>query len=383
MNSKIHLIDLAGSEAVRKTNASGERMNEAKHINKSLSALGNVIYALTAHVSKNNINGAEAGMNGLGSDVATDDPDGMYDSRRSTHVPYRDSKLTRLLQDSLGGNAKTVLILAIAASRIHMQESINTLKFGERARQLTTKPTANTDIVLDERKLRIALAHAEQKILALTETLMEFTQGNVNAGVKWDEELGLDLALNRNKRPGRDREYHGDIEQDHSPESALVAAPAPEFYVCTMCAEVLKTVEEVIPLSSLTNVVNDLAPKQSSENRDSGRGSKGTSKPTPIAGQVNSAVSSSRQLQNSSSSAALGVVTASAPPLSVTNQSNINNADNSKAIVQRAASSNSKAKGDVPTLSPAPSPRPASSHPVNSAGYEKTRRRGQEIDKEE
>ena len=64
--------------------------------------------------------------------------------KRGSHIPFRDSKLTRLLQDSLGGNAKTVLILAIASSKLHQQESINTLKFGERARQLTTKPTANT-----------------------------------------------------------------------------------------------------------------------------------------------------------------------------------------------------------------------------------------------
>jgi kinesin family protein 5 len=118
LSSKIHLIDLAGSEMVRKTEAQGERLNEAKHINKSLSALGNVIYALT---------------------------EGGKDDSFTPHVPYRDSKLTRLLQDSLGGNAKTALILTVAATREHMSESIATLRFGERARQLRTKPRLNVD----------------------------------------------------------------------------------------------------------------------------------------------------------------------------------------------------------------------------------------------
>jgi kinesin family protein 5 len=75
----LYLVDLAGSEKISKTGAQGETLNEAKHINKSLSALGNVINALT--------------------------------DNRSTHIPYRDSKLTRILQESLGGNSKTCLII--------------------------------------------------------------------------------------------------------------------------------------------------------------------------------------------------------------------------------------------------------------------------------
>ena len=104
VTSKLHLIDLAGSEMVRKTDASGARLNEAKHINKSLSALGNVIMALTS-------------------------------SPPAAFIPFRDSKLTRLLQDSLAGNAKTILLLTISANREHAMESLSTLKFGERARQ--------------------------------------------------------------------------------------------------------------------------------------------------------------------------------------------------------------------------------------------------------
>ena len=90
--------DLAGSEKVEKTEAKGSTLEEAKMINKSLSALGNVINALT---------------------------DG-----KSTHVPYRDSKLTRMLQESLGGNSKTSLIITCSPSIFNKDETVSTLRFG-------------------------------------------------------------------------------------------------------------------------------------------------------------------------------------------------------------------------------------------------------------
>ena len=80
-SSKLVLVDLAGSEALKKTNASGQQLEEAKTINKSLSALGLVINALV--------------------------------DQKNHHIPYRDSKLTRVLQDSLGGNSKTALIVNV------------------------------------------------------------------------------------------------------------------------------------------------------------------------------------------------------------------------------------------------------------------------------
>ena len=101
---KLNLVDLAGSEMVKKTRASGERLEEAKTINKSLSALGNVINSLT---------------------------DG-----KSTHVPYRDSKLTRVLQESLGGNAKTALVICCSPSSYNESETLSTLRFGRRAKQV-------------------------------------------------------------------------------------------------------------------------------------------------------------------------------------------------------------------------------------------------------
>lgn len=104
---KLFLVDLAGSEMVGKTGAQGTRLEEAKTINKSLSALGNVIKALT---------------------------DGKL-----SHVPYRDSKLTRLLSDSLGGGARTALIIACSPSTYNAPETVSTLRFGQRAKQIKNK----------------------------------------------------------------------------------------------------------------------------------------------------------------------------------------------------------------------------------------------------
>ncbi|KAG7387683.1 hypothetical protein PHYPSEUDO_013810 [Phytophthora pseudosyringae] len=108
----MYIVDLAGSELVNKTNASGRVLQEAKAINKSLSALSNVIKALG-------------------------------DGKR--HVPYRDSKLTRLLQDSLGGTAKTCLILAASCSSYNMPETISTLRFGLRAKEIKNPVVQRTD----------------------------------------------------------------------------------------------------------------------------------------------------------------------------------------------------------------------------------------------
>ena len=120
---KLHLVDLAGSESVRKTGAGGLRLKEAQAINKSLSALGNVIAALTAE----------------------GDGDGGGGKRSRRHVPYRDSKLTRLLQDSLGGNAKTCLVVTASPSAYNQEETLSTLRFGERARRLRNRPRVNEE----------------------------------------------------------------------------------------------------------------------------------------------------------------------------------------------------------------------------------------------
>ncbi|KAJ8265253.1 hypothetical protein COCON_G00143520 [Conger conger] len=110
---KLNLVDLAGSERQAKTGAQGERLKEATKINLSLSALGNVISALV---------------------------DG-----RSTHIPYRDSKLTRLLQDSLGGNARTVMVANIGPASYNVEETLTTLRYSNRAKNIKNKPRVNED----------------------------------------------------------------------------------------------------------------------------------------------------------------------------------------------------------------------------------------------
>ncbi|XP_003962317.2 kinesin-like protein KIF3C [Takifugu rubripes] len=110
---KLNMVDLAGSERQSKTGAKGKRLKEATKINLSLSALGNVISALV--------------------------------DRKSTHVPYRDSKLTRLLQDSLGGNAKTVMIATVGPSHRNFEESLATLRYASRAKNIKNKPRINED----------------------------------------------------------------------------------------------------------------------------------------------------------------------------------------------------------------------------------------------
>lgn len=109
---KLNLIDLAGSERQSKTGATAERLKEASKINRALSSLGNVISAL---------------------------------AEKSPHVPYRDSKLTRLLQDSLGGNSKTIMIANIGPSEFNYNETLTTLRYASRAKTIENKPVMNED----------------------------------------------------------------------------------------------------------------------------------------------------------------------------------------------------------------------------------------------
>ncbi|XP_005106603.1 kinesin-like protein KIF17 isoform X2 [Aplysia californica] len=110
---KLNLVDLAGSERQGKTGATGDRLKEATKINLSLSALGNVISALV---------------------------DG-----KSKHIPYRDSKLTRLLQDSLGGNTKTMMVACLSPADNNYDETLSTLRYANRAKNIKNKPKINED----------------------------------------------------------------------------------------------------------------------------------------------------------------------------------------------------------------------------------------------
>eukprot|EP01006_Ploeotia_vitrea_P017632 TRINITY_DN48855_c0_g1_i2.p1 TRINITY_DN48855_c0_g1~~TRINITY_DN48855_c0_g1_i2.p1 ORF type:complete len:810 (-),score=105.58 TRINITY_DN48855_c0_g1_i2:84-2513(-) len=140
---RLNLVDLAGSEKVSKTGAEGDRLKEAQTINLSLTLLGNVIYKLT---------------------------DG-----KSVHIPYRDSKLTRLLQESLGGNAHTTLLCMCSPSGRDEPETMSTLNFAHRAKQIKNKPAPHKEIHVDQ--LRVEYAKAVEEI-ELLKSRVKFLEGN-------------------------------------------------------------------------------------------------------------------------------------------------------------------------------------------------------------
>ena len=145
---KLNLVDLAGSERQSKTGATGDRLKEATKINLSLAALGNVISALV---------------------------DG-----KSSHIPYRDSKLTRLLQNSLGGNAKTVMCANAGPADYNYDETLSTLRYANRAKNIKNKPKINEDP-------KDAMLREYQEEIAMLKKQLELTKGGVMIDAKGNE----------------------------------------------------------------------------------------------------------------------------------------------------------------------------------------------------
>ncbi|OMO62447.1 Lipase, GDSL [Corchorus capsularis] len=161
---KLVLVDLAGSEKVEKTGAEGRILEEAKTINKSLSALGNVINALTR--------GSLA---------------------KANHIPYRDSKLTRILQDSLGGSSRTALLCCCSPSPSNVSESLSSLRFGARAKHIKTSPFVKGD---EEKSSKKSEAPSATRDHASYEKILEKMGERLNAeDVKLLEELFIQAGL--------------------------------------------------------------------------------------------------------------------------------------------------------------------------------------------
>lgn len=161
LSGKLYLVDLAGSEKVSKTGAEGTVLDEAKNINKSLSALGNVISALA---------------------------DG-----NKTHIPYRDSKLTRILQESLGGNARTTIVICCSPASFNESETKSTLDFGRRAKTVKNVICVNEELTAEEWKRRYErekekVGRLKGKVEKLEDELARWRAGET---VKIEEQVSL------------------------------------------------------------------------------------------------------------------------------------------------------------------------------------------------
>ncbi|KAI9731631.1 MAG: Kinesin heavy chain [Claussenomyces sp. TS43310] len=162
-SGQLFLVDLAGSEKVGKTGASGQTLEEAKKINKSLSALGMVINSLT---------------------------DG-----KSSHVPYRDSKLTRILQESLGGNSRTSLIINCSPSSYNDAETLSTLRFGMRAKAIKNKAKINAELSPAELKMLLKKAQSqvttfETYVQSLESEVQQWRIGEAVPKERWTAPIG-------------------------------------------------------------------------------------------------------------------------------------------------------------------------------------------------
>ncbi|CAN4120124.1 unnamed protein product [Withania somnifera] len=210
--ARFNLVDLAGSERQKSSGAEGERLKEATNINKSLSTLGLVIMNLVS-----------------------------ISNGKSHHVPYRDSKLTFLLQDSLGGNAKTCIIANISPSSCCSLETLSTLKFAQRAKFIKNHAFVNEDASGDVLAMRIQIQNLKKEVARLRSMVDGGVENHENdawtgafpgspTSVKWEGLHGLSSPLTADKRMSKKKDYEialvGAFRREKDKDIALQALTA-------------------------------------------------------------------------------------------------------------------------------------------------------------
>ncbi|TNJ29743.1 Kinesin-1 [Giardia muris] len=216
--SQLYLIDLAGSEKAAKTGVEGLRLDEARLINLSLSTLGNVINALS--------------------------------TGRSKHIPYRDSKLTRILQDSLGGTSSTALIICCSPSKYNEVETLSTLRFGERAKNVKNTLALNQEFSLKQMKAMLEKANTE--IARLNGIIAGMVQASQLVSESILEKTMHERSLFEQEEPVSDFEVHV------SGEVARVNALNQRMNTCTNLDELRDTLVDATQryLNSLSQILS-------------------------------------------------------------------------------------------------------------------------------
>lgn len=189
----LNLVDLAGSEKINQTGVTGNNLEEAKKINLSLSALSNVIKALTSH---------------------------------NEHIPYRDSKLTRLLQESLGGNYKTTLIICCSPHPRNLEDTLNTLKFAQRAKTIKNKARLNIQKsveayikIIEELKLQLSQANSEiEKLKTIPNITKPMDRDTKRCLTFMPSQLSEELVIFNHQYPEQKSISVNDLEMDEGTE---------------------------------------------------------------------------------------------------------------------------------------------------------------------
>ncbi|XP_062225390.1 kinesin-like protein KIN-12A [Phragmites australis] len=185
-SSRINLVDLAGSERQKLTHAAGDRLKEAGNINRSLSQLGNLINIL-----------AEISQSG----------------KQRHHVPYRDSKLTFLLQESLGGNAKLAMICAVSPSQSCKSETLSTLRFAQRAKAIKNNAIVNEEKVEDVNALREQIRQLKDELHRMKSNgSLEGNNGSFSTG--WNARRSLHLLKMSLGRPSTFQTIKEDSDEE-------------------------------------------------------------------------------------------------------------------------------------------------------------------------